>query len=455
MNDDRLLAALRSHPWVESAEPADSGVLAVRPAAAAVAVRPAPGPLLQDHLDSWAEVYTFVYSAARDRHAADLDLSGWRASDTGEPFPREHMLEWIGHAVDLVLRGDPRTVLELGCGSGLLAHRLAPKVETYVGTDVADHAVERLRGELPGARIVVAAAHQAAAPHVMRALTPPGAAEPVRPDRIVLNSVTECFPNAAYLSAVVEDALALVAPGGTVVVGDVRNLATLGAFARWVESARDPSLRPDNLDRRAARRAAAEEELVCDPQLFARIGARFAARHGRPMRVVAHAKPFRHDTELTRYRYDVTLTVDPPPAPEADPVTWSALPGSDRVAACAEVLARSGSAYVTGIPNTLLDPADPRAVTPGELAAALPPGVSLLLDSADGRRLAAGRPETVPQPQLADADGELANDPFGRFVDRRLPEELTDHLERLLPDLPVPPLVVDGAAATTPEGPSR
>lgn len=143
----------------------------IRPAASALAVRPALGGLVEEYLEHWGEVYDWTYTKAEGRRADDLDLSGWRASDTGRPLPAGHMREWVDHTVGLVLSVRPRWILELGCGTGLLAHRLRGHVSGYVGTDVAVTAVRKLSaGALPGTAFVRAAAHEARSPQVLAAL---------------------------------------------------------------------------------------------------------------------------------------------------------------------------------------------------------------------------------------------------------------------------------------------
>lgn len=340
-----VVDAVRDHPWVDSVRWSGTS-LVVRPHPRAVAAWPEPGPLVTEHLQHWQHVYSYVYAVGADRHRDDLDLSGWRASDTGEPFPREHMTEWIDHAVSLVLRNDPRVVLEVGCGTGLLLHRIHRRTRTYVGLDPAEPAVKRLREQnLPGVHVLQAAAHDLTSPAVSAELDGP-------PDCVVLNSVTQCFPNEEYLTGVVNAALDLVADGGTVVVGDVRSLAAAPAYAEWLERRRDPAVADADLAARIAARIEAEEELLCDPAVFRRI----AARHPRRARADHIAKPLRFDSELTRYRYDMVLTI--------------------------------------------------------------------------GQR--------APQHQPG---GDGCNDPFARFLRRRLPEVLADHLERLgfdsLPDIAV------------------
>jgi len=57
-------------------------------------------------------------------------------------------------------------------------------------------------------------------------------------DTIVLNSIVQYFPNRSYLADVLNSAVGLLAPGGTLFIGDVRNLALQRAFHTAVARAR-------------------------------------------------------------------------------------------------------------------------------------------------------------------------------------------------------------------------
>lgn len=433
---ERAAASVGTHPWVAEVT-VEAGSLRVRPAPSTMALRPEPGPLLREYLESWAEVYDLVYEQGQGRHADDLDLSGWRASDTGAPFPTDHMVEWVDRTVELVLRGRPRVVLELGCGSGLLLHRLRRQVSGYLGTDVSPAAVARLSAaRLPGVAVVQAAAHETGAPVVRRALARLAGPD-ARPDCVLLNSVTQHFPNVDYLATVVRDAIALVAPGGTVVVGDARHVGLLDRYCRALESVADPDADPAELARRAAGRAAREEELLLDPRLLARI----AADSGRSVSVTVHAKTMREPTELTRYRFDAVLQVDPPARPgELTRRSWWELP-PDRLGALRARATGGDPLLVDQIPNALLVPdgrSDPGAISAAALHEALTGlDAAVCLDLADPAALAVGVPawaasvpaRTVPVPERAG----LAHEPLARFVSRRLAEVLHDHLRRTDP----------------------
>jgi SAM-dependent methyltransferase len=422
MSEPRLIIdAITSHPWVGRAWHTGDDQVVLQPHAEALAVRPVPGPLVREHLEHWCEVYEWIYQTADAGQPADLDLSGWRASDTGEPLPREHMVDWIDRTVELVREADLDCVLELGCGSGLLLRRLHTGVERYVGTDVSEEAVDRLRAaDLPGVHPVVAAAHEIGSPDVTEALSG------TRPDCVLLNSVTQCFPGTDYLDRVVSDALELVSDGGRVIVGDFRHAGLADRYYRWLE--------PD--DKAAARRAATDEEFVFDPKLLARI----AARATRPVSISVRAKTMTADTELTRYRCDVVLHVSAEPAPRPAVVPWHTLPG-DRLADV-RALAEAGPVEVTGIPHALLDD-DPEAVRPHALRECLAgTGAVVGLDLEQPTRLRVCPPAGTPAGEIPPPPASAVGEPIERFVARRLPEVVRDHLQRILPDVTPPALTV-------------
>ncbi|WP_067973179.1 class I SAM-dependent methyltransferase [Nocardiopsis trehalosi] len=439
------VAALLRHRWIASAEAGADGRVYVRPDPAALAPTAAPGSLTAEFLDHWGELYDWTYTSAAQRHSDDLDLSGWRASDTGLPLPADHMAQWADRTVDLVLEGRPDLVLELGCGTGLLTHRLRGRVAGYVGTDVAPHAVETLSaGAPPGTAFVRAAAHEAQGAEVRAALERVGGAG-ARPDRVVLNSVTQCFPDLAYLEAVVLGAVALVRPGGAVVVGDVRHAALLDAYCRWVERAAAPGADSAEIVRRAAERARRDDELLVDPAALAAV----AARSPRAVRVSFRAKTMAADTELTRYRFDAVLTVDAP-APEREPrnLDWTELDaGAPLETALGRLLDGPGPVRVGGFPNAALSPA-PGAVTGARLRAAVAGRDACVeLDAADPGLLAVCAPAAASARPAAEAAGPgRAHEPLRAFVERRLAEAARSHLRRELPPgSALPPVVVLGA----------
>jgi amino acid adenylation domain-containing protein len=289
-----------------------------------------------EQLDQWRRVWDAAYdnapapadgTAENDTTGADtagsgarvdptFDIRGWNSSYTGKPIPAEEMREWVDRTGDLLLGTRPRSVLDVGCGTGLILFRTAPHVERYWGADISAVALERLRGHTADPRRSLG--------HVELFECPAddlGRLPDQLFDVVVLNSVVQYFSDERYLLRVLEGALRRVAPGGSLLVGDVRSLPLLEGFHASVELARArPDLTAAQLRDRVRRGVGDEEELVIAPAFFAALAARVPSVTG--VRVLPKRGTFAN--ELTRFRYDVLLTVGEPgePGEPGDSPTW-------------------------------------------------------------------------------------------------------------------------------------
>ncbi len=62
------------------------------------------------------------------------------------------MREWVERTVERILSLRPRRVLEIGCGTGLLLFRIAPRTDLYLGTDFSSIALDGIRRQLDASR---------------------------------------------------------------------------------------------------------------------------------------------------------------------------------------------------------------------------------------------------------------------------------------------------------------
>ena len=193
----------------------------------------------------------------------------------------------------------PGRVLEIGCGSGMIAARVAPTCLLYHGTDFSaagSSAPGGLRA-LPQVTLERRAAHDF------------NGLEPESFDVVILNSVVQYFPDAEYLANVLQSAVSLLGDGGAIFVGDVRRRRLHGALATRIELYRAQSdLRIGQLRDRIARRMAFEEELLIDEEFFSQLQ-RVIPRIGS---VEVRLKRGQEFNELTQFRYDVILRLKPP-----------------------------------------------------------------------------------------------------------------------------------------------
>ncbi|MFC7728346.1 amino acid adenylation domain-containing protein [Actinomadura keratinilytica] len=321
-------------------------------------VVPAAGPRARrderrerDRLDEVKRVHELLYTAVGSGDGGLADgFAGWNSTYDGEPIPLEEMREWRDATVERVLALRPRRVLEIGVGSGLILSAVAPHCESYWGTDLSEEAVAVLRRR--------AAADPALAGRVELRAQPAhdtGGLPRGHFDTIVVNSVVQYFPSADYLVRVLRSAVELLAPGGSVFVGDVRDLRTLRCLRAAVEVARRGGhVEPSAVPRlRAAVEQAVhwEGELLLDPDFFAALARTVDGVH----RVDVRIKRARHHNELSRYRYDVVLGTRPRHGqqPPALTLRWGAdVP--DLAALRDRLAARPPLLRLCGVPNARL-----------------------------------------------------------------------------------------------------
>ncbi|MET2717227.1 amino acid adenylation domain-containing protein [Streptomyces harbinensis] len=399
-------------------------------------------------LGEWRDLYDRMYADAGPEQRRQSAI--WTSSLTGAPFTDPEMSEWIDNAVARVRALRPHHLLEIGCGTGNLLLALAPDCEHCTGTDFSAAALDVTRTLLAdsGAGDRVTLLHREA--HDLDDL-PAGSY-----DTVVLNSVAQYFPDAAYLRQVLSGAVRLTAPGGRIFVGDVRDADLLDLFHTSVVLATDPGARrlpPDALRHRVRRRAQAEEELAAGRRLFTELAA------GEPAitHVEFHLKRGRHHNELTAFRYDVILHVDTPPRPLPDPLRrdWRG-DGLDLTGLRALLTrARPRPVEVRSVPNARLwgipgAPAGDPGVDPEDvhaLAAALGWEVAVTPAAEDRTamdlwfRKPGDRP--APGPWVAPAvpaDGAHANDPLLGAARRDVLADIRTGLRRRLPEFMIPVL---------------
>lgn len=253
-----------------------------------------------EQVTDWQHVFDRAYKADHD-YSADFNIVSWNSSYTGLPLADEEMREWVESTVERILRLQPRKVIEIGCGTGLLLARIAPQCEAYLGTDFSTSALEYVthalidqRQELSHVRLFKRYAHDFQS------------IEEEQVDVVVLNSVVQYFPNVSYLVTVLTEAVKVVREGGAIFVGDVRNFTLLEAFLTEAEITRAPvTLSLGQLRQRIQKRLRQEQELVIAPEWFE------ALQEILPQIRSVTIEPRRghYYNELTRYRYDVTLHV--------------------------------------------------------------------------------------------------------------------------------------------------
>ena len=255
-------------------------------------------------LRRWETTYDITYhgQGEADTDGAVANFVGWVSSFTGTQIPDTDMRDWVAGIAARLLALPHRRVLDIGCGNGLLIEAIGPFCDHYAARDLSATAIAtlsaRLRQRPDLAHVQVR--HDAADAPI---------ADEAGYDLVVINSVCQYFPDAAYLERVLDNAWACLAPGGHIVVGDARPLRLQPVLAAAIASSRAP----DSLSADALRQAIhlawlGQAELLVDPEFFDR----FASDRGGSATALLKAGHSR--CEMTRYRYDAILARPDPAA---------------------------------------------------------------------------------------------------------------------------------------------
>jgi len=263
-----------------------------------------------DAVNRWNAVFDETYANADrtgDAVESGFNIAGWMSSYNHQPIPAAEMREWVDRTCERVLALRPRRVLEIGCGTGLLLFRIAPHVESFTGVDFSATAIDSVREDPAFAALSNVTLRQGRADELLEYRAGEF-------DMVVINSVAQYFPGAEYLVNVLESAVRIVAPGGTIFLGDLRSQPLLETFHTSVALAQAPeTLDVGDLRARASQRMWQEGELVVDPALFESV------RLHLPRITTANTlvKRGKAINELTKYRFDVVLHLDGSRAPVA------------------------------------------------------------------------------------------------------------------------------------------
>jgi len=251
----------------------------------------------QEQITAWQAVWNDTY---REQQAKTL-FHSWNSSYDEQPIPESDMQEWLDYIVERALSLQPKRVLELGCGTGLLLFELAPYTLQYWASDFSEvslkyikEQIAQLEHDLPQVQLFQQEASDFTAFGQEKF------------DLILINSVLQYFPTMAYLLYVLEQAVNVVQPGGAILLGDVRHLGLLEAFHASVawHNASD-SLTQAEFKQHVQEECAKEEELLIEPAFFE------ALQEHLPQITYVEIKMKHGSThnELTRFRYDVLLHV--------------------------------------------------------------------------------------------------------------------------------------------------
>lgn len=309
-----------------------------------------PDEWQEEQVSQWQAIYEETYSQSEADKDPTFNIIGWNSSYTGLPIPEQEMAEWLQQSVERVLALQPKRVLEIACGSGLLLFKIAPHCEAYLGTDFSEAGLDYIREQLkvPERQMPQVSLEQrmadnfdGMAPHAF--------------DVAILHSVVQLFPSLDYFMRVLKNLVETVKPGGFIYVGDVISLPLMEAFHTSVQLYQAPArLTTEELRERIKKARLQEEQLFIDPDFFHALKQEFPGI----TRVQTQLRRGRFLNEMTQFRYDVILQIGEGETNGAvNHLDWQAWQeGEDSVSQIRDMLAAENPEWlaIKNIPNTRL-----------------------------------------------------------------------------------------------------
>ncbi|MEN5057172.1 amino acid adenylation domain-containing protein [Sphingobacterium kitahiroshimense] len=230
-------------------------------------------------------------------NAADqITGGGWLSSFTGEPISEKEMEEYSMNAyykLKDLLHKDVR-VFEIGCSSALTLNKIAPHVLYYLGTDLSARILENTAFLIEekgyqNVKLKKLAAHELEK------------SEEKDFDLVIINSVVQHFHGHNYFKKVLKDVIGLLKSEGKIFIGDVMDLERKADLVNDLEM-----FKSSKIGKGYKTKTDFSADLFLSKDFFQDLRLEF-----KEIADIEFSEKIRTiDNELTKYRYDVILSIN-------------------------------------------------------------------------------------------------------------------------------------------------
>lgn len=254
----------------------------------------------QTQISNWEYIYEQLYACNFKQKDYRFNIQGWNNSLTNQPFSPFAMQEWLQDTLEKIRSLQPKSVLEIGCGSGLILFGLLDEIETYSGIDISQQAINQLRALIPQSHVTLYAAeamHIDAIPDLKNK----------KFDCIVINSVIQYFPSIQYLSSLLKKLQGFWGSQTCLFLGDIRNYHLLPEYHYYVANHRGQILGQtlEQIREHTYTGVLQEKELLISPDFFQYEAVK--ALNIANATICLYRKQNSYENELNLFRYDVII----------------------------------------------------------------------------------------------------------------------------------------------------
>ncbi|MEC9375345.1 MAG: non-ribosomal peptide synthase/polyketide synthase, partial [Pseudomonadota bacterium] len=256
-----------------------------------------------EQVDEWKTLWQEEYEQNSTASDIAFDIQSWKSSYTGELIDENQMRHWLDQTTSRIKKLQPKRVIEIGSGTGMIVASIAPDCDSYLATDFSQASINRLKSLIDKN------------PNLKKVELKQCSAEGISSfekntfDTVILNSVAQYFPHINYLEDFLHSAIDKVEDGGHIFLGDLRNLALLEHYHTSI-ALNQADENSDFLDlaKQIQDQSSQEEELLIHPSFFVALQTKIPRLNG----IRFELKRGDYRNELSCFRYDVSLFIGKP-----------------------------------------------------------------------------------------------------------------------------------------------
>ncbi|KAK5991451.1 Nonribosomal peptide synthetase dtxS1 [Cladobotryum mycophilum] len=259
-----------------------------------------------EHVEVWEELFDAETYQAVDQvqpEKVGRDFIGWASMYDGSDIDKGEMNEWLDETIKTILNGgEPRRVLELGTGTGMILFNLLDGLVHYTGFEPSSRAVEFVMKTAKS----ISTLSDKVEMYKGTAADVGKLPSSVAPNLVIINSVAQYFPSQEYLFKVVEDIIELGSVD-TIFFGDVRSHALYKEFraSKVLFNVGGAAVSKGEVRQKMTELERTELELLVDPAFFTTLPSRLPQIE----HVEILSKKMKATNELSSYRYAAVLHI--------------------------------------------------------------------------------------------------------------------------------------------------
>lgn len=222
----------------------------------------------------------------------EVGAGGFYNSFDGEAFSKEEIDQYIDNVYRKLkpYLGKDKSVVEIGCASGITMFSIVPFVGKYIGTDMAKVNLQLNKEKIENEGITNIELVQCAADEINKAVSE-------KVDIVIINSVCQYFPGMEYFEDVLQKTFGLLKNGGILYLGDMLDLDLLPFFIEELTE-----YQKEHPDKRV--KVDRSDELWISRSYFSNMPYEAYVKEIEVTDKIAVLQ-----NELTKYRYDVLITL--------------------------------------------------------------------------------------------------------------------------------------------------